>query len=255
MKSELLNLGFISIKWYSVLILLAFTIGYYLVINRCKKENLKVSLISDMCFYLVIVSILGARIYYCIFEYKYYINNPLEIIQIWNGGLAIHGGIITGIIFIYCYTKKHKINMIQLLDIFAPALVLGQAIGRWGNFFNNEAFGPVTTLTTLKNLHIPSFIIDGMYIDQNYHHPTFFYESIGCLIIFIILIVYRNTKVKKEGQIVGIYFILYGIIRFLIESLRTDSLMFFNFKVAQIISIIMVIIGLILFIKPLKKKI
>ena len=145
--------------------------------------------------------------------------------------------------------------MIQLLDIFAPALVLGQAIGRWGNFFNSEAFGPVTTLTTLKNLHIPSFIIDGMYIDQNYHHPTFFYESIGCLIIFIILIVYRNTKVKKEGQIVGIYFILYGIIRFLIESLRTDSLMFFNFKVAQIISIIMVIIGLILFIKPLKKKI
>ena len=255
MKSELLNLGFISIKWYSVLILLAFTIGYYLVINRCKKENLKVSLISDMCFYLVIVSILGARIYYCIFEYKYYINNPLEIIQIWNGGLAIHGGIIAGIIFIYCYTKKHKITMMQLLDIFAPALVLGQAIGRWGNFFNSEAFGPVTTLTTLKNLHIPSFIIDGMYIDQNYHHPTFFYESIGCLIIFIILIVYRNTKVKKEGQIVGIYFILYGIIRFLIESLRTDSLMFFNFKVAQIISIIMVIIGLILFIKPLKKKI
>lgn len=255
MKSELLNLGFISIKWYSVLILIAFTIGYYLVINRCKKENLKVNLISDMCFYLVIVSILGARIYYCIFEYKYYINNPLEIIQIWNGGLAIHGGIIAGIIFMYYYTKKHKINMIQLLDIFAPALVLGQAIGRWGNFFNNEAFGPVTTLTTLKNLHIPSFIIDGMYIDQNYHHPTFFYESIGCIIIFIILIVYRNTKIKKEGQIVGIYFILYGIIRFLIESLRTDSLMFFNFKVAQIISIIMIIIGLVLFIKPLKKKI
>ena len=253
MNPILIDLGFIQIRWYSVLVLSAFIIGYFLVVNSCKKKNYSISTISDMCFYLVIVSILGARIYYCLFYvndlgYNPYFSNPVDIFKIWEGGLAIHGGIIAGFIFLYFYTKKKNLNLIEILDIFAPALVLGQAIGRWGNFFNSEAYGPTTTLSALNNLPIPHFIIDGMYIDGAYHHPTFFYESIGCLIIFIILIVLRNKT--KEGQISGIYFILYGIIRFLIESLRTDSLMLFNFKIAQIISIVMIIVGLYLFIRP-----
>ena len=106
MNPVIINLGIIEIRWYSVLILLGFILGYYLVINRCKQENIDKTLISDLCFYLIIVSILGARIYYCIFEWKYYINNPIDIIKIWEGGLAIHGGVIAGIIFIYFYTKK-----------------------------------------------------------------------------------------------------------------------------------------------------
>lgn len=255
MNPVIINLGIIEIRWYSVLILLGFILGYYLVIKKCKQENIDKTLISDLCFYLIIVSILGARIYYCIFEWKYYINNPIDIIKIWEGGLAIHGGVIAGIIFIYFYTKKKKLGFLKLLDIFAPSLVLGQAIGRWGNFFNGEAYGPITTFENLKNLHIPRFIIDGMYIGGNYHVPTFFYESIGCLIVFIILIILRNKKSTKIGIITSIYFILYGLVRFFIEGLRTDSLMLFNIKVAQLISIIMILIGIYIIIKSLKKKI
>lgn len=250
MNPILINLGFIQIRWYSFLILLAFVIGYFLVINRCKKKNISTSTISDMCFYLVIVCILGARIYYCLFNLDYYSKNILDIFKIWEGGLAIHGGIIAGIIFLYFYTKKKKLNLLELMDIFVPALVLGQTIGRWGNFFNQEAFGPVTNFSTLKNLHIPNFIIDGMYIEHSYHHPTFFYESLGCLIIFIIVMIIRNLKSTKDGIVTGIYFVSYGIIRFLIEGLRQDSLMFFNLKVAQIVSIIMVIVGIYLMIRP-----
>lgn len=250
MNPILVDLGFIQIRWYSVLILIAFIIGYGLIVNRCKKKGISTTKISDMCFYLVFVCILGARIYYCLFNLDYYSKNILDIFKIWEGGLAIHGGIIAGIVYIYFYTRKNKIPLLDVLDVFAPALVLGQAIGRWGNFFNQEAFGPETTLSTLKNLHIPNFIIDGMYIDHAYHQPTFLYESLSCLIIFIIIIILRNLKSIKPGQIASIYLIGYGIIRYFIESLRQDSLMLFNFKVAQIVSIFMIIIGLILFIRP-----
>jgi len=207
-----------------------------------------------MCFYLVIICILGARIYYCIFNLDYYLSNILDIFKIWEGGLAIHGGIIAGIIFIFFYTRKHGISLLDILDVFAPALVLGQAIGRWGNFFNQEAFGPETTFEVLKNLKIPEFIIDGMYIDNAYHHPTFIYESLGCLLIFITIIIIRNIKFIKPGQVASIYFIGYGILRFLIESLRQDSLMFFNLKIAQLVSIIMIVVGIILFILPYIKR-
>ncbi|MBQ9071529.1 MAG: prolipoprotein diacylglyceryl transferase [Bacilli bacterium] len=258
MNPILIDLGFIQIRWYSVLILAAFIIGYFLVINGCKKKGISTTQISDMCFYLVIVCILGARLYYCLFNLDYYSKNILDIFKIWEGGLAIHGGIIAGLIFIFFYTRKKDINLLELLDIYAPALVLGQAIGRWGNFFNQEAFGPETTISTLKDLHIPQFIIDGMYINHDYYHPTFFYESIGCLIIFIIIMSLRNIKKIKTGQVTAIYFIGYGIIRFFIEGLRQDSLMLFNFKVAQIVSIIMILIGICLlilpYIKRLKKK-
>ena len=254
MNPIILDLGFIEIRWYSVLILAAFIIGYLLVSNRCKKEGISSVFIADLCFYLVVFCILGARIYYCLFNLDYYSKNLIDVFKIWEGGLAIHGGIIAGILTIYFYTRKKEISLLKLLDIFAPALVLGQAIGRWGNFFNMEAYGPEVTLSTLKNLHIPQFIIDGMYIDRVYHHPTFLYESIGCLIIFILIILLRNIKRIKTGQIASLYFIFYGIIRFLIESLRQDSLMFFNLKVAQVISILMIIIGLYLFIKPYIKK-
>ena len=249
MNPILISIGNFQIRWYSLLVMTGFIVGYFLVRNRSKKENLDIALISDFFCYLVIVGILGARIYYCIFNMDYYLYNLLDIIKIWEGGLAIHGGVIAGIIFTYFFCKKKKLDLLQLLDIMAPALVLGQAIGRWGNFFNSEAYGPSTTLKVLKGLHVPKFIIDGMYIDGAYHHPTFFYESIWCLIIFIILMIIRNKT--KKGQVAGIYFILYGIIRFFIESLRQDSLMLGPIKIAQFISIIAIIVGLYLYIKPL----
>ena len=248
MNPILINIGNIQIRWYSVLIMSAFIIGYFLIRNRFKKENIDIVVISDMIFYLIIVSILGARIYYCAFNLDYYLYEPLAILRIWEGGLAIHGGVIAGIIFLYFYCKIKKLDLIKILDIIAPALALGQAIGRWGNFFNSEAFGLTTTYKALKSSHIPNFIIEGMYINGTYHHPTFLYESLGCLLIFIILIIFRN-KIKR-GQISGIYFVLYGIVRFLIESLRQDSLMLGSIKVAQLVSVIAILLGIYLIIKP-----
>jgi len=250
MNPILLNFGIIQIRWYSVLILIAFIIGFFLVVKQSKKQNIDLTFITDLVFYVIIFCIIGARLYYCLFNLDYYSKNLLDIFKIWEGGLAIHGGIIAGVVTIYIYSRNKKISLLKLLDVFVPALVLGQAIGRWGNFFNMEAYGPSTTLSALKSLNIPQFIIDGMYINGVYHHPTFFYESIGCLLIFIIVIIIRKLKNIKEGQVTSIYLMLYGLIRFFIESLRQDSLMLFNLKIAQVVSIIMIIIGLILFIKP-----
>ena len=255
MNPILLDLGFLEIRWYSILVLSGFVIGYFLVLNRLKKKNIPTNIISDMCFYLIIFCIIGARLHYCLFYVDElgnnpYFSNPIDILKIYEGGLGIHGGIIGGFIFLYFYAKKKKLNLLEILDAFSIALVLGQCIGRWGNFFNSEAFGKVVSLSHLKSLHIPNFIIDGMYINGAYRQPTFLYESIACLIIFIILLIIRNRKFIKDGQVVGTYFILYGIVRFFIESLRTDSLMLFNFKTAQIISIIMIMIGIYLIIRP-----
>ena len=192
------------------------------------------------------VAIVGARIYYVIFNYSVFKDNFIDVFKIWEGGLAIYGAVIAGILFTIYYCKKKKQSILLTLDILAPCLVLGQAIGRWGNYFNGEAHGVVTSLSYLKSLHIPDFIIKGMYINGNYYIPTFLFESIWCFIVFIILIIVRNKlKYKKEGIIVCLYFILYSLGRFFIEGLRTDSLYIFNFRVSQIVAIILIIIGIV----------
>ncbi|MBQ9318601.1 MAG: prolipoprotein diacylglyceryl transferase [Bacilli bacterium] len=253
------SLGPFEIRWYALFILSGFLIGMLLIKKEAKRLSIEIAKIMDLCFYLIIVSIIGARIYYVIFEFDSYKNNLLDIFAIWQGGLAIHGGIIAGIIFTYFYCKKKNLCLLQITDLIAPSLILGQAIGRWGNFFNGEAFGPKTTYMFLKNLHLPKFIIDGMYLYSPvdniyaYRHPTFLYESLWCLIGFILLILLRRNKKIKIGQITGIYFIIYGIERFFVESLRQDSLMMFNLKVAQLISIVMIMTGIFLFIYSIKK--
>lgn len=254
MNNVALELGPLTIYWYSVFILLAFIVGYGLVAKEFKKHGLSLSFLNDYFFYLVPVVIIGARIYYVIFEWKYYANNLTEIIAIWHGGLAIHGGIIAGIIFTVFYTKKHKIDTLKLMDMAAPALILGQALGRWGNFFNGEAYGPVTTLTHLQNLHIPNFIIEGMKINGIYYEPTFFYESMICLLGFVIILIIRNFKKIKVGQISSLYFIIYGAARFFIEGLRQDSLMMGTIRVAQLVSILMILVGIVVIIKQIFSK-
>ena len=248
MNPILIEIGNIKIYWYSVMILLGVLIGSYLVLRESKRFNISKSKISDMLFYTIIFGIIGARIYYVIFNFDYYINNPIDIIKVWEGGLAIHGGIIAGVIYLIYYTKKNNLNTLLITDICVPGVLIGQALGRWGNFFNGEAHGPITTLEYLQNLHLPKFIINGMNIDGNYYIPTFFYESLWCLIgLIIVLLIRRILKIKK-GNITGFYLIWYGIGRFVIEQLRTDSLMLNTLKQAQIISIIMIIIGIIMLI-------
>lgn len=245
MNPIFLDLGIIKIYWYSLFIFIAFLIGGTLALKEAKKWKIPEDLMINYFFFLIPLSLIGARLYYVIFNFDYYQNDLLAIFRVWEGGLAIHGGIIAGILWTIFYTHKYKVNFFRMTDIMVVSLIIGQAIGRWGNFFNQEAYGPITTLEFLNKLPIPEFIIDNMYIEGAYHQPTFLYESIWCFIGFIALLFIRRYKYIKIGQITGIYCIWYGIGRFFIESLRTDSLMLGNLKFAQIISIIMIIVGII----------
>ncbi len=248
MNPEIFSIGNFSLRWYSVLILTGIIVGLILASREAKKFNLPKDFIFDLSFYLILFGILGARLYYCLFNFSLYKNNPFDILKIWNGGLAIHGGIIAGLITLIIYCKAKKVNPVRLCDIIVPSLIFAQAIGRWGNFFNSEAHGPATTLTTLQDLHIPNFIISGMQINGVYYHPTFLYESIWCLIGFIIIILIRKLcKSLKSGQLTCFYMMWYSIGRLFIEGLRTDSLMLGQIKVAQLVSLIMFITGLIIF--------
>ena len=254
MNRVAINLGFVEIYWYSITMFLGVLVGIIVAYIEIKRKKLDITKFENMAFYAILFGFIGARIYYVLFNLDYYLNAPIEIIKVWNGGLAIHGGIIGAVISIYVYCEKHKISFIEMLDICAPALIIGQIIGRWGNFFNSEAHGGIVTRSFLESLHLPNFIINGMYINGNYYHPTFLYESILNLICFIILMILRKNKKIKVGVITGIYFIWYGVVRFFIESLRTDSLMLGTLRMAQAISIVLVIIGLILIIFSYKKE-
>lgn len=249
MNPVAIKLGNFEIRWYAIFILIGAFIAIYLALKEAKRLNINKEFIFNMCFWAIIIGFIGARIYYVIFEWEYYSTHLSEIIQIWKGGLAIHGGIIAALITIWFYCFKYHARTIRYLDLLAPALVLAQAIGRWGNFFNSEAHGVATSLEKLQSLHIPSFIINGMYIDGVYYTPTFFYESLGCLLIFIIIIIIRRTRYRKVGSITGIYLIGYGILRFLIEISRTDALMVGGLKIAQLVSAIMIFIGVIILVK------
>lgn len=243
-----INLGFIQIHYYSITMLLGLIIGSKIILKECKKQNIDEKQVEDIIFYSILFGIIGARLYYVIFEFNQYKNNIIDIFKVWQGGLAIHGGIIAGLLVIIFFTKKYKINLLKLLDITVVGLIIGQAIGRWGNFFNQEAHGPKVDLEVLQNLKLPQFIIDGMNIGNYYYHPTFLYESIWCILGFIVLLLIRKIKYIKLGQCTSFYLVWYGIGRFLIESLRTDSLYLGNIKVAQFISILMITSGILMFV-------
>lgn len=255
MNPIFLEIGPLQIYWYSVFILIAFIIGGYLAIKEAKRFGISKEFMTNMFFYLIPTVLIGARLYYVVFNLDYYSINLIDILKVWEGGLAIHGGIIAGLIFIILYTRKYKVSLIRMLDILVVSLILGQAIGRWGNFFNGEAYGPVISLEFLEKLKLPQFIIDGMFIDGLYHHPTFLYESIWCLLGFIIMFILRYTNYLRLGQLTSFYLVWYGIERFIVEGLRTDSLMLGSFKMAQLISLVMIIVGIILFILIKRKSI
>ena len=255
MERVAFDLGIIQIYWYSIFIFLGVFVACIFIYLESKKRKIEEDFIVNLAFNIIVFGIIGARAYYVLFNIDYYMANPVEILEIWNGGLAIHGGILTGGLFTIYYCKKHKVEILKILDILVVGLIIGQAIGRWGNFFNQEAYGAITTITKLKEIGIPDFVINGMYILGEYRQPTFFYESIWNFFGFIALLVIRRYPYLKTGQLSGIYLIWYSIIRFITEGMRTDSLMIGQFKMAQIISVILLIIGIILFMyyKHIKK--
>lgn len=248
MNPILLDLGVIKIYWYSILLLAAFFVGSTLAIKEARKYNISEDYMINYFFFLIPFSLIGARLYFVLFNLEYYKLNIGEIFKVWEGGMAIHGGIIAGIIWTYLYTKKYNINPKRLMDIGAVSLVIGQAIGRWGNFFNHEAYGSAVSRATLESYKIPNFIIDNMNIGGIYHHPTFLYESLACILIFLILLLVRKFyKYLKLGQLTSLYLIFYGVVRYFIEAERTDSLMMYGMKTAQVVSISMIVLGILLF--------
>lgn len=254
MNRVFLDLGFVQIYWYSLTMFLGVVVGIIIARIEIKRKKIDKNLFDNMAFYAILFGFLGARVYYVLFNLDYYLSSPIEILKIWNGGLAIHGSIIGAVLAIYVYCRKKNMNFIEILDICAPALIIGQVIGRWGNFFNSEAHGGVVTRAFLESLHLPKFIIDGMYINGVYYHPTFLYESILNLICFIVLMILRKNKKIRLGVITGIYLMWYGVVRFFIEALRTDALMLGSLRMAQVISIVIFIIGLLLIIFSRKRE-
>ena len=236
-----LSLGPIQIHWYGVIIGMAIALGLYLVVRESNKRGLDKDLFIDLLLWAIPIAILSARAYYVIFEWDYYAQNPGQIIAIWKGGLAIHGALIGSIITAYVFTKKRNVSFWQVADITAPSLILGQAIGRWGNFMNQEAHGGEVTRAFLENLFLPEWIIDQMYINGVYYHPTFLYESLWNLLGFILLLVLRRVNLRR-GEIFLTYLIWYSIGRFFVEGLRTDSLMLTeSIRMAQMISIVLIV--------------
>ena len=227
----------IDIMWYGILISLGVVLGYVVAVKLAKIENISENAILDILIWALPLAILGARVYYVIFEWDYYSQNLREIIDIRGGGLAIYGGIIAAVTTCYVICKKKNLKFLKMLDIFMPAIALGQAIGRWGNFINKEAYGTPTNLPW-------AITIEGVKV-----HPTFLYQSLGDFIIFLVLVYIFKNKKKFHGQITSLYMILYGILRFFVEGLRTDSLYIGALRVSQLVSIVIVIFGIILQIK------
>ncbi len=220
----------IEVAWYGILISLGILFGILVATHRAKKEGLYADVIMDLALVAVPASVIGSRVYYILFSWEFYKQNPREIFNIRQGGLAIHGAIIAGVLVGYLFCRRKKIGFWVLADICAPSIILGQAIGRWGNFINQEAHGGPTNLPW------------GIEINGIKVHPTFLYESLWNFGVFGFLLYYYDKK-KYDGQVFIFYLILYSIARYLIEGLRTDSLMLGPFRVAQLISIFTIIIA------------
>lgn len=237
------NFGPLSVRWYGIIIAVGILLGYFVAQRALVKAGLHKDTLVDIIFYSALFGFIAARIYFVIFQWPYYAENPGEIIKIWHGGIAIHGGLIGGFIAGVIVCKVKNLNPFQIGDIVAPSIILAQGIGRWGNFMNHEAHGGPVSRAFLEQLHLPNFIIENMYINGQYYHPTFLYESIWDVAGFIILVNIR--KHLKLGETFFLYLTWYSIGRFFIEGLRTDSLMLTsNIRVAQLVSILLILISI-----------
>ena len=235
-----------EVRWYALLIVSALLLGFYILRVKLKKNDLSTELLYDIFIAIVPIAILCARLYYVAFELDYYLKHPSEMLAIWNGGLAIHGAILGGLFGLYILCKKKKLSILQILDIIAPSLILGQAIGRWGNYFNMEAHGRITDVPWAITVYDNTLGMIKV-------HPTFLYESLWDFMVFFVLMFVIEKKKKYYGEVICWYSILYSIGRCYIEGLRTDSLYFMGLRIAQLVSLLGVVIGIVLLI-IIKKK-
>ncbi|MDA3128703.1 prolipoprotein diacylglyceryl transferase [Aliibacillus thermotolerans] len=243
-----LEFGPFTIYWYGVIIVFGAILGYIIATKEAKKRGLPKDIFADLLIFALPISIICARLYYVIFRWEYYGNHPEKIIAVWEGGLAIHGGLIGAVVTAIVFARVKKVSFWKLADVAAPSIILGQAIGRWGNFMNQEAHGGPVTREFLESLFLPEFIINQMYIEGVYYHPTFLYESLWNLLGFALLLYLRRVNLRR-GELFLTYVIWYSVGRFFIEGLRTDSLMIADIlRAAQVMSLLLIVLAVALLI-------
>ncbi|MGQ4646386.1 prolipoprotein diacylglyceryl transferase [Lyngbya aestuarii] len=242
----LFQLGPVAIRWYGLLIASAVLIGVSLSMYLARRRNVNPDFLADLAIWLVLAAIPCARIYYVLFQWEEYAQRPEDIIAIWKGGIAIHGAILGGVLAAIVFARLKNISVWLLADLVAPSLILGQAIGRWGNFFNSEAFGRPSNLPW--KLYIPLRQRPLEYINFEYFHPTFLYESLWNLLVFGLLVTlfFRDLRGKprlKVGTLALVYMVGYSAGRVWIEGFRTDSLMLGPLRIAQVVSLVEITLG------------
>lgn len=255
MNPVAIKIGSLPIYWYGIIMSSAILLGSLLSAKRAEKENINSDHIFNLILIVVPAAFIMARLYYVVFEWEKYAGNWLEIIAIWHGGLAIHGGLIGGFLAGFFYVRWQKLSFWQLSDVIVPSIILGQAIGRWGNFFNQEAHGDVVSEAFIQKF--PGFIQKGMLIQGQYYNPTFLYESLWNLAVFGFLLWFASRPREGHGQVTFLYLMLYSVGRFVIEGMRTDSLMLGPIRMAQFVSLTLIaisVIGLIYLAKKQKAK-
>lgn len=254
-----ISIGPITIYWYGLIIATAIFIGLFLATKEAEKVGLKKDLPTDLIIFAAPIAIIFARIYYVIFEWERYRGGPFwKVFAIWEGGIAIHGALIGAVLTAIVFARVKHVSFWQLADITAPSIILGQAIGRWGNFMNQEAHGGPVSEAFYENVmqYLPNFIVNQMCIDGVLYHPTFLYESVWNILVFIGLLIFRKYN-PVRGELFLSYILFYSVGRFFVEGLRTDSLMLFGLlRQAQLLSVILIIvaIGLIIYRRKVKRE-
>ncbi len=241
----IVEIGSISIGWYAVLILTGAYLAYWVSRQNFKKKHYPTLILEDLFVGAVFAGVLGARLWYVLFssDLSGYLSNPIRIISFWEGGLAIHGGLFAGVAYAVVYFQRHRWSFWPKADEVIPNILIAQALGRWGNFMNQEAFGGVVKESFFNGY--PNFIKEMMFIDGQYRMPTFLFESVLNLIGWVLIhFILKRNKHRKEGDLVFAYLMWYGVVRFFIESLRTDALMFMGLRIAQIVSLAFLLVGL-----------
>lgn len=224
------SIGPLEVRWYGLLIAGAMLIGVLASSRKVRQAGINEDDFLSLFMLTVIFGFLGARAYYVAFNWPYYSQNPGEIIAIWHGGLAIHGGLLAGMLTILLSCRRYRIDFWQVTDIIVPYVILGQAIGRWGNFFNQEAYGYAVD---------PAVVPWAMWIDGAYRHPTFLYESCWDFLVFLFLLWLGHQVFIRRGEVALSYLMLYSLGRVVVEGFRTDSLMLGPLRMAQVMSLIL----------------
>jgi len=236
------HLGPLTIRWYGVLMATAILVGFWLADRAAKREGVSADKLLNAAQWAIIAGLLGARIYEVVFNWDYYGQHPWKIPAVWEGGLAIHGGLIAGVLTGLWVARREGLPIRRSLDIVAPSIAIGQAIGRWGNFFNEEAFGTPTDLPWKLYISPPNRPLQ--YAGNEYFHPTFLYESLWDALVFVALVGARRRLADRPSAVFYLYIGLYSVGRFLIESIRVDSFWVGSFRVPQLASLVGIALAL-----------